>query len=99
MMDGWNTSFSHSCWDQNDGHDEAIECDSLGEDHEQNDGDKDVVVLDSLDTCLARHTDSQTRGESRQTDAQSATQVLPPVEVSVLPIRRITQLIQGCLLD
>ena len=52
-----------SCRDEDDSHDEAVESDSFGEDHQKNHGNQNVVVLVSFDTSFATDSDGKARGE------------------------------------
>ena len=75
-----------SCWGENNGNNEAVKSDSLGEDHQKNDGDQDVVVLDSLDTSFTGDTDGETWGKSGKSDAKPSSEMLVPLEVVVVPV-------------
>ena len=44
---------------QDDGDDETVEGKSLGENHHENDGNKDVAVLVSMDASLAADANSE----------------------------------------
>ena len=52
-----------SCRDEDDGHNESVKSDGFGEDHEQDDCDEDVIVLDTFHANVTTDADGQTRGQ------------------------------------
>ena len=58
----------YSWGSENNGDNEAIEGESLSEDHHKNDSDQDVTVLDTLNASFAADSNGEAGGQAWKTD-------------------------------
>ena len=79
-------SISCSALRKDDSDDEAVQGQSLGEDHHENECDQDISLSVATDTSVTNNTNAETGSQVGKTAAEASSKLLITSGVSVLPV-------------